>query len=341
MKTNITRYSSIDISKLFFAYLILIAHVFVVNNVKNDIVEALIILIDIVVPVFFLMSGFFLYNHISNNLDKKKIIIKKYLKRIVIMYLIWETIMFVFRIPNIIRIGINLKQQAIYWIKFFRVLILIGDYQLWYLIGLVWAVLIFYALFRNNSLKGCIVIAVLLWMLRIVLNVYYDSLVSSSFTKYLMHVFNIIFGTTRNGFFTGFPFLIAGCLFAKYQMKLLTSRIKKKLVIIASIALVVLYVGSKMNKYYLLSNTLLALTVAAVFLAILLFKNSFNSKKYSDLSTIIYLSHMFFVILVSNICFSTNINNGILFVIIIGITTIFSLIILRMSRRFWLIRKMY
>ena len=161
MKTNITRYSSIDISKLFFAYLIFIAHIFVINSIENDIVEALKCLIDIVVPIFFLISGFFLYDNISSNLDKKNIIIKRYLKRIVVMYLIWETIMFTFRIPEIIKIGFNLKQQVIYWIKFFRVLVIIGDYQLWYLIGLVWAVLLFYALFRKNSLKACIMITVI------------------------------------------------------------------------------------------------------------------------------------------------------------------------------------
>ena len=211
------RYSLIDMFKLLFAVYIAVYHSFRMIGKNTILMDCT---TELVVPFFFVTSGFLLFNKINNNPDNKKNIVYGYCKRILQLYLVWSAIMFLFKIPEIINIGFDIERQFTWWIKYFRVLLLIGDYQLWFLLGLVWAIIIFYYLYSNNKLIKPIFLAIILWTIRIILDCNLFKALNSPALDKVVHFYYLFFGTTQNGIFVGFVFLVLGCVFAKYKVKI-------------------------------------------------------------------------------------------------------------------------
>ena len=136
------------------------------------------------------------------------------------IYLIWSALMLPFKIPEIMQTGLHLKNQAVFWAKYFRIFLFIGDYQLWYLIGLIWAVILFTLCFKNNRLKPCVIAMGILYLIRILIECFPQIINSNVISANLLQAYMIVFGTTRNGIFVGFIYLMLGVLLAKYKEKL-------------------------------------------------------------------------------------------------------------------------
>lgn len=322
------RYFMIDVLKLLFAYAIIVHHIFLINDKQLIYLDAF---IPVMVSFFFAISGFLLYKKIESNIENKKIIVISYAKRILILYLFWSATLFVFRIKDIIKIGFDIKGQAIYWLKYFRILLFIGEYQLWYLIGLLWILAIFYLLLKNNKLKLNVIVAIILWIMNYALNSIQGKSDNIAIEK-IIYVYKIMGNTTRNGLFTGFLFFVIGCLVAKYHNRItnwLRVRIITVVLVIASAVawvIIISEISFHVSLFFIEPVLVFSLLVLSIS-----FKKRFDTTRIGSYSSIVFLGHMFFVILICNIMNGNNI--GVQFAIDIVCITIIAIVLERISRK--------
>lgn len=290
------RYIIIDIMKIFFAYLIMIHHIYLQYGINNNATRVISFIVGyMVVPYFFVTSGYFLFNKISLHIDAKTSVIKLYAKKIVIMYLIWTVIMIVFRIPEIVSIGTDIREQFIYWGKYIRVVLVIGEYQLWYLIGIIQALIIFAICFKKNRIRTCVIVAAIIYILKIVIECLPTIVTGNFVLENIFQLYNIVFGTTRNGIFVGFVYMVIGCLFTKIKHKKRNSLFISGLVAIPTI-IIVSYCFS-INGNHILAQILMTISVALLFYSSIQIKTKKNSVVLRDMSTFVYVSHMTIVLI--------------------------------------------
>lgn len=157
------------------------------------------------VPFFFLVSGFFLFGKVFNepNNHNKEVVIISWLRKNLRLYLIWSLIFLPYAIYGYYQDQTPfLKATAIY----FRDLLFVGEHYLswplWYLLGLLWSGLIVYFAQKYHIPFGilCLAACALYFGKNFILH--------GTFAKY----YYLIFKTTRNGLFIGFPVMMLGGL---------------------------------------------------------------------------------------------------------------------------------
>lgn len=328
------RYIIIDILKILFAYLIMLHHIILQHDISNGVTKAISYFISLAVPYFFVVSGYFLFSKISNNYNMKSLIIKEYSKKIIIMYAIWTMVMLPFRISDVLSIGFNLKEQVIYWLKYIRIVLFIGEYQLWYLLGIIQALIIFWICNKKNDLKVCIVFAGAFYLVKIVIEYFSEVINGNMILKSIFNMYNILFGTTRNGIFVGFIYIIIGCIFVKIKNK-------RNPMIIGILLIFTLISGYLLN----VSNYIILAEIFKTISVILLFEFSIQITVLKgglvlrNISTLIYALHMA-VILFLEICIGLD-NIFIEFILSIIVTTIISLFIIKLSKKMEILRYIY
>lgn len=302
---NKKQYILIDVLKLLFAFIVMIHHINLQYGIYNQVAIVISYLIDIIVPFYFVCSGFFLYRKIINKPEEKNQIVSSYLKKIGFMYLIWTCMMFVFRIPEVISIGSNLKEQAIYWIKYLRIVLFIGEYQLWYLIGLIQAIIIFFFCYKKNTLKYCYFTAIVLWTIKWILAFGRADLGSASILAKIYSIYIIPFGTIRNGVFVGFIYLMIGCFFAKHEINIIR-KIKTMSYLLTLCCSIIFWCFFIQQGMEILIDILTMIIVSlSLYLASQIRANK-NKVFLRDLSTWVYVSHLFFLLLFQKIFGSIN-----------------------------------
>lgn len=153
----------------------------------------------IAVPFFFMASGFLLFRKISLPLNEEgELRIKSYLKKICKLYLIWTVIYLPLTVYGFYQDGLPLlKSIAI----FFRNILLIGEnymsWPLWYLLALIVAVGIIYALLKLKLSKNWIVV---LGILMAMIGVALDYCKDNSYFLSVTDLYFSLFQKTRNGF---------------------------------------------------------------------------------------------------------------------------------------------
>ena len=189
-------YNFIDIFKFICALLVVCIHINIFPNSEIQILKGLNFTIKqivsrIAVPFYFTASGFLFFRKVDvNNLDFK--LLSKYLVK-------------------------NLKLYALWTILFF----LGGNYQLWYMKGLVVATGIIFILLKIGvKPKIIFCISIMLYIVGLLGDSYYGFLSNFNFLSKLFFYYNKYFSTTRNGVFMGLPFVAVGLLFAKCNIKL-------------------------------------------------------------------------------------------------------------------------
>ena len=160
-------------------------------------------LVNIAVPFFFVMSGFFLFGKIFTQPDSisKQSVLLKWLKSTIRLYLLWTLIYLPFAIIGFYKEGLPLIKSTVVWL---RNVLLVGEnylsWPLWYLLGMIWAgiVILLSIKLRIPFWLLCIGGVILFLAPRILPAVFENKYYLSSFQ------------TTRNGFFHGLPFMLLG-----------------------------------------------------------------------------------------------------------------------------------
>ncbi len=205
-------YPALDIAKFFMAILIMFAHISSENVSINPKLKMVFSLYDFAVPFFFACSGYLFFLHFKafeqKNNNSEYI---NFSKRIGLMYLIWSLIYFGFVLTGWI---IN-KTETIEILKYFHKALFFSTYgTIWFLPALwIGVTIVFFLLKKNVKIEIIGIIAIIMWILGS-LGYSYTKLIKGTFIENLYSYYNMIFVTTRNGFFSGFPMVFIGAYLA-------------------------------------------------------------------------------------------------------------------------------
>lgn len=241
------------------------------------------------VPYFFICSGYFLFNKINiSNINKENsIVITNYLKKIIKLYIVWSIIYLPLTIYGELFVWKTSTVKAV--VKIIKNYILVGEnfysWQLWYLLGLIVAVIIIYFLAKLKlNYKIITIISLVLFLIGIGI----DTLSVNEVFENQLNVYYTVFSTTRNGFFYGFFYVSLGMLIANKEEKLGIIDIA---ILILSIVGLLLFNASPFKRLYI---ALLAFIIFKISLNVNL-KNSPIYLICRKLSIKVYLIHMYFV----------------------------------------------
>lgn len=242
------------------------------------------------VPFFFTASGFLLENKILKNKEPEFLVLKSNMLRNLKIYLLWMLLYLPYSLNQYISDGVVWYKDLVYYL---RNLLLIGQtvysWPLWYMLALVVSVFIIFLLRKKNiDLQRIWVIGLFLMILGQFINLSKNSEISWISTICKAELF--IYGT-RNGVFEGLALVSTGMLIRKYEDKLSNG------IILGCVCFAIGIAGS----YYTKSPTGIFQPISgcAIFLITISLslpnKNIFR-KLRAD-SMIIYLAHMFIVVL--------------------------------------------
>lgn len=266
MTSNPERNITLDYYKIFLSILVITIHYKIMPNSPLEVFYNEILrdgIAKIAVPTFFIINGYFLKINDYNR-------VKKYIVRITILYITWS----LFYLPNF----------DIGYIRLFLVNIIFGYYHLWYLLGLIGAVVLLFILkkyIHNNNLLLLIGLSLFIIGYIIQLNAGV-----TTFSEY----------KSRNFLFVGLPFLILGNIIRNADITL-----KNKtgyLLLAASVFLFVVEIY--LSKLFMgnLWDTYLSLFIICPIALLFCINHSKYSSQKSDinhLSSAVYFIHVFVI----------------------------------------------
>ena len=153
-----------------------------------------------VVPVFFVLSGFFLSRRIIIDRDKATTAVCAWLGKTLRMYLIWTAIFIPYAAIGFWKDGLPILKSIAIWL---RNILFVGEnylsWPLWYLLGLLQAGAIIWLVEKLQfPLWVYPLMAVILGVLPHIVSL--DSI----------HAYTLVFKHTSNGIFIGFPCMVIG-----------------------------------------------------------------------------------------------------------------------------------
>ena len=270
------------------------------------------------VPFYFAAAGFFLFRKIDfNNFDIS--ITKNYIIKLLRLLGVWTVLLFV---------G--------------------GTVHLWYMGGLVVAVCVLSVLLcKQVSLKKMIVIALFLYIFGLLGDPYFGLfkiLQNYKAVKYATKAYFVIFGTTRNGLFMGFPFLLLGGVIEKKKVSMkplyaAVGFILSMLLLLCEAVLIKKYdLPKDVNMYFFLVPAIFFLLVFAVNVRVQ--QGGIFFRILRNISIIVYFSHMFVYQWIAwgwkavDRLFGINFDNSLInYLLTVVIATILGILIDRISKK--------
>ncbi|HEX2939374.1 MAG TPA: acyltransferase [Ruminiclostridium sp.] len=212
-------YSSIDIAKFLCAFLIIPIHVFPSFASENGVCFSFLnIICRYAVPLFFVFSGFFLGSKDLKDYSN----IKKYIKRIGILYLCWSLIYIPFVIHDFL---IGQTEINAYVVREIQSIFFAGTYyHLWFFTSLIYAAFLIFILNKSLPPKVVWIILGILFIIGAFGDSYYSL---SQYFPAVGNAYNSYLGTflfTRNGIFLTPIYLYAGIRIRQREISLPRSK---------------------------------------------------------------------------------------------------------------------
>ncbi len=309
---------SLDILKLLMAFMVIGIHAGFLGEFSK-LGEYLTVngVFRIAVPVFFIINGFYFYPVLSKNNQLL------WLKRIVILYLVWMTfyVYFWFNIPELTLYGfVELIGKF-----------LIGYFHLWYVSGLIGAAIILIALRRVSS-KYLVAIIAITFIIGVMIQ-YAGNYHFFSGTV-LDKVFNFHW-VHRNFLFLAFPFFCIGYLINKHTLYQKVS-IERVMVLIV-VGFSILFFESYINFYHAdreeSFDNFVSLIVVCPAIFILFIKQhiSGHSKQVALYASAIYFIHVFVLSVLRHFA---DLHNTLLTIFGIVISIMISFLIIEGNKKF-------
>lgn len=208
MVNNIKRYNFLDLTKFLFAILLVCAH-FASREYVNfpTIVDLTFSLYIVVVPFFFATSGFLLQEKMYITGKSAKATIVPYVKRIVLMYILWSVIYICFVIADWVIHGVSIQVALEYLHKS----IVYSTYPtIWFLPALVIASSFSVIIRDKFGMNTLLIISGVLFLVGTLGYTYRDIGMQIPIFNQLLITYEKIFITTRNGFWCGIPYFVIG-----------------------------------------------------------------------------------------------------------------------------------
>jgi len=265
-------------------------------------------LFRITVPIFFIINGYYFLDVINGKR------VKKWLKRVITLYLIWMLIYISywarldnFSLPRCINI------------------ILVGYNHLWYLNAMIFSGLSLF-LMRRVSDKRLLIIVISLFIIGTGMQYMKNYEVFSN--EKIIKILNDT-SVYRNFIFFGLPFLSIGYLIRKKE---LIKKLSKKQLTISLVISLIIFISESLLNYLFIPvfngfdmYFMMLLTCPIIFLCAMKFKltANYNSKNLAMYSTGIYLVHPLLMIFVLERSSLTQTNLTLVVTILVVITTSF------------------
>lgn len=230
------KYNSIDLFKFLCALLIIIIHANPFDDYSKILSFGLRNIVCVVaVPFFFVASGFLCFRKVELlDGEEKKQYIKKFLKRILLMYLLWSAIYFMFVVLNWINNGFTIYSV----LEYIRDFLFEGSYHtIWFLPALFSATLIVYLLRKKMTYKQIFIISLPIYIFTLLGSSYYGITEKIPVISNIYNIYYSIFETIKNGVCFGFIYVALGALIGANNEKI---KISKKINIVLIIAFYIL-----------------------------------------------------------------------------------------------------
>lgn len=214
------QYKSIDLAKFVCALLIIILHTAPFASYSKVLTVGFRNIITVIaVPFFFVASGFIAFKKIdAQESDNKAKYVKKYLMRLVIMYLIWSAIYFTFVVIKWTRAE---DFSVLYVLEYVKDFFFEGSYQtIWFLPALFAATLIVYLLRKKLPYKTIFIISAVIYLFTLGGSSYYGLVCKVPFVKAIYDVYYSFFDSIKNGVCFGMIFVSMGAMLAEGEQKI-------------------------------------------------------------------------------------------------------------------------
>lgn len=221
------QYKSLDLAKFICAVLIIILHTAPFSSYSKVLTFGFRNIVTIIaVPFFFTTSGFLAFRKLSALEEQEKQgYMKKYLMRLVVMYLIWSAVYFGFVLIKWIRRGFTISCVFEYVKDFFFE----GSYStIWFLPALISAVYIVYLLHKRLSYKTIFGVACVIYLFTLGGSSYYGLVTKIPLIKRCYDLYYSVFDTIKNGVCFGLIFVAMGALLSEYEKALIQKGCVKK-----------------------------------------------------------------------------------------------------------------
>lgn len=208
------RYYLIDLFKLLGAVAIVATHTIATGGRVGVFYTFLSkIIYGLPVPFFFVCSGFLLGSKLLKKDSDLKNTIISYIKRLIIPLCFWCFISQFFLYDFIG--GYN---SLNFWIKLLQNFFFSPWSAMWYVMGLIIAIIIICPFIKKGKYKELIILSLIMYLVSLFFGNYYF-LIKSDTISSLFSTYKSIFLTTRNGLFYGLPFTSFGVFIAYLKAK--------------------------------------------------------------------------------------------------------------------------
>ena len=343
-KGNKVNYQNLDILKYLSAILIMILHLRPFINFSDQLDLAFNnIITRICVPIFFIITGYFVAKKEKNNENY----IKDYIKKTIPLYLVWSLLYIPVIIGTIIqylpiineyltKINRTLPFLIILLVLLFPVVILIAlcytgiYYHLWYFPAIIFSLLVLEKWKKKFKVKYLLVFSFILLLFGAT-ETYYDVL-PLSIKELLSYYYNIFF-TTRNFLFFGLFYVVLG-YFMGTKEKAYSKYCFVKLIISFFLLIfeaILLHDTNRLNSNILLSCVPLTYYL---FISVIYITNNIQLKfQFGNLSKYYYFIHPM-IIFITSLLFKDISNYPYLnILIVLLITHIISIFIIKLKNK--------
>jgi surface polysaccharide O-acyltransferase-like enzyme len=284
-KENEKQYNGIDLLKFIMAIFVITIHTQPFINVKSVLFFNIYrIIASTAVPIFFMCSGFFIFNKIENLYNSKKI--WEYLVKIIKLYLIWILIYMPFTIYEFVNDNNPLGKDILEFVR--RLFFTGGRYyspHLWYLLSLIYSLLFIGILLKYKvKIKIIYFISLLLFVFGSVMTIWIKNIdVLNHYVQNAMKYYSYIFA--NGSLFIGMFYVLTGIIISKY---------KHDISILLSIGFMMFFGNVFIQELYSpISVAVCAIIIFLLFVSIQFDDNAIY-KKLREASSILYFMHMIF-----------------------------------------------
>ena len=343
-------YWSLDVAKFFCAILIISAHFAAEWGNFPTLIDYAFSIYIIGVPFFFACSGFLFFEKIDSlrSNEEKRTYFINYEKRIWIMYGIWSVIYVVFQVYVWFRKGEFSLDVVLEWLH--TALVIQTYATIWFLPALAVGIAITYFLVTKFSKNQVIIIAIILYILGM-FGYTYKFLVEGTPIGSVYDLYIDIFVTSRNGLFNAVPYICMGCIISRKKIIASTKGFVKNS-IFAGISFVLMIVESFILKLkFNVTGMDFCIFVAVFTYFFISALINFEIKEIKlwvwmrKLSILIFVCQMLFLtvlpFLLPTIFNKLYANSYIGLVLVLGMTIVFSIILILLSNKIKFLKRMY
>ena len=317
---------NLDIARLVASFLVVAIHISPFATISTDLDFCFSrVIARLAVPLFLMITGYFLLPKALDDSSK----LKKYIIKIVKLYVFCIIIYLPLNIYKHDFNNLNL-------ITFLKSIFIEGTiYHLWYFPALILGIVLTYLILKKINMKSCLIVFLALYLVGLFGDSYYGIVKQIPF---LAAIYDIIFSITdytRCGLFYVPIFLFLGFWISKSKKN------NKNFFLLVISLLSMLIEGMVLYKMDLIrhDSMYLMLLPSMYFLFDILKSSTGKNERLRKISTLVYIFHHYFIVFVRMIANFTNLesllvrNNFVHYLVVAVTTFIFSSFLIYMKER--------